>query len=163
MEEKIRNLNVNLSTAMLYIYAIQNGYDASKVNISDDDLSILLAHKIIIKVKDKYVLNNDDQVEEWIDDWRNLFVGAPRGTIGNKGACITNMYWFIGQTKYTKRQIFEATQNYVTWCNNVNRYAKDPQKFILDQQSSRQKTINMSMLFDWCNKVPSENQFNTIL
>jgi len=56
-------------------------------------------------------------IEEWINDWRNLFPegikSGGRPVKGTKAGCLMKMKAFINRTKYSKSEIYYATQAYL--------------------------------------------------
>lgn len=63
------------------------------------------------------VVRNIELVEDWIDEWRELFPkgrnGGNRPYKGEKQNCINKMKWFIAQFNISKQDIFEVTKQYI--------------------------------------------------
>jgi len=71
------------------------------------------------KLADVFKDDSEENVENWIEDWRNIFPEGkkPGGNFryrGDKQGCLKNMKWFVKTNpKVTKDEIFTATRKYV--------------------------------------------------
>ena len=83
-------------------------------------------------------LFSQSEVEEWYEEWRNLF---PSGTNsggyyyrGNKQEVLKNLKKFTKKyPKYTKEEIFNATRKYIARCKLRNSYMMLAHYFIEKQ------------------------------
>jgi hypothetical protein len=97
-----------------------------------------------------------ESVEDWIDEWRNLFptILNPHNLcmgIGNKQVCVQRMDMFVSRVSYNKERIFKATRNYLADCIKHGRKAKLPQYFILPQETGplAMRNIQTGDLYDY--------------
>lgn len=85
-------------------------FNADNLIVSDKALNEL--NKI-----DEPVTRNIELVEDWIDEWRELFPkgrnGGNRPYKGEKQNCINKMKWFISEFKIPKEDIFNTTIQYI--------------------------------------------------
>lgn len=93
-------------------------------------LKIINADEIVLRQKALNILNeiSPHAVEEWIDEWRELFPSgvktAGRPVRGDKKGCLKKMIKFCKDNpEYTKENIIEATKIYV-FDKRRNNYAK---------------------------------------
>lgn len=93
----------------------------------------------------------------WIDDYRELFRAAPRGSRGNKQSCIEKMQWFMENTnfKHTPEQILSATSAYLNDCIKRNYNNRDPETFIhrYPGHGPRGMKLSNSLLLTWVEDV----------
>lgn len=92
------------------------------------------------KLNDIFKNDAEDNVENWIEDWRDIFPkGINSGGFryrGDRQGCIKNMKWFVkNNPKITKEDIFIATKKYVTRLKN-SQYMKLAHYFIKKDGSS---------------------------
>jgi len=102
----------------------------------------------------------EQEVESWIDDWRNMFtekLGPYRLCIGigNRQTCITRMLLFLNKVSSDIELIFEATELYLNDCIENNRLSKLPQYFILPQTNGKLEKANLKEgdLYEWFGKA----------
>lgn len=81
------------------------------------------------KMLDLFQTKDEQEVDLWIEQWLELF---PKGVKSggyyvksNKEDCLKKMIKFLKIRKYTKKQIFEATQNY------IDRKAKENYSYMM--------------------------------
>lgn len=69
------------------------------------------------KALDLFQSKDEQSVEEWINDWVQLFPsGIKSGGYyirGNKEDCLKKMIKFLKVRRYNKEQVFQATKNYI--------------------------------------------------
>ena len=93
---------------------------------------------------------------DWINEWVDLF---PKGVkSGGKPIhshpkdCYAKMYKFVKEYKYTKEQIFQATENYLEFKKRNNwEYTKCAVYFI-------NKKDEPSLLAEWCEKLNEKQE-----
>lgn len=81
------------------------------------------------RMLDLFQTKDEQEVASWIEQWLELF---PKGVKSggyyiksNKEDCLKKMIKFLKVRKYTKKQIFEATKNY------VDRKAKEDYAYMM--------------------------------
>lgn len=95
----------------------------------------------LLDVKSLKAVNvSEAKIENWIDDWRNIF---PKGKTRNgnpiKGSrlnCIKKMNLFIKTYKFSKQTIFKATQNYIDGLKGDYDFIQTAQNFIEKNRTS---------------------------
>ena len=108
-----------------------------KINLKklEDELWIkisgLLMEEIFPRQKmlDIFQSKDEQEISIWIESWLELFPkGVKSGGYyvrGNKEDCLKKMIKFLKIRKYTKQQIFQATQNY------IDRKAKENYSYMM--------------------------------
>lgn len=104
-------------------------------------------------VKQEIERNN---VEKWIDEFRNLFKGKKPGAIGDKNLCIIRMKEFVNSNpEFTKEHILKATKRYVEDRQEQNyMYLKRAHYFISKQETKDGKKVEISDLLTYCEELP---------
>lgn len=108
------------------------------------------------KVKEKK--EEDSDIKEWIDEYRELFRGLKPGSMGDKGGCMNKMKKFYNEYPEfaNKETILNATRKYVQVEGNNNNY-KFLQKahyFIYKQVGGKDSEV--SNLASFCEEVGEE-------
>lgn len=112
------------------------------------------AIKLVEEEEYKYSEEPANRVEEWIEDWRNLFPsGIKTGSYYVKGSpqgCLKKMKKFVKENKkITKKQIFKATEKYIEESRIRNfHYMKLADYFIYKD--------GMSMLYAYVEQLDAE-------
>ena len=102
------------------------------------------------------------EVEDWIDEWRNLFVQLEPYNLciglGNRQVAIQRMKIFTERVSNDVDAIFKATRKYLDDCRKSERIAKLPQYFILPQAAGNidRRDIRTGDLYEWFTK-PENN------
>ena len=179
MEEILKLVNnipvVQKERAILLILAIKYVPTLGEILLEDDDftstvnylreqgiLEVLLAkpdsknNRDSRDNRDKNIISvNYKEIEDWIDDWRNLFnIPELKGSIGNRQNCLNRMKILIANYQYNKQQIFEASNLYLQECIDLNRYIKSPENFIL---SPGLNTYPVFPILEYINKLSDQN------
>ena len=103
------------------------------------------------------VLESEEKIENWIEDWLKLFPensGRPLRT--NSRECLDRMKWFKNNFSYNKKQIFEATTNYIERhlrSAEGLKYARNSTYFIF---KGREGSDRISDLATECEKLKEE-------
>lgn len=77
-----------------------------------------------------------DNVELWIDEYRQLFKGKKSGAMGDRNTCIKNMRKFMSEHNYTKDFILKVTLKYINdqMRDNNCKYLMQADYFIYKNQ-----------------------------
>ena len=109
------------------------------------------------KMFDLFQTKDAQEVVLWIEQWLELF---PKGVKSggyyiksNKEDCLKKMIKFLKVRKYTKKQIFEATKNY------VDRKAKENYSYMMKAEYFIEKD-NISALATECANIGEEEENN---
>lgn len=107
---------------LLYLMLLRKGYiQETTINEMDEALYKLTQKgENFIKYAEATSLiiqNTDEQdVEQWITDYNNLFpeyIRGQRNLRGDINSCTIRMKWFLKKYKYTKEHILAATEEYI--------------------------------------------------
>lgn len=109
------------------------------------------------------------QIEEtnpdlWIEDWLNLF---PKGRFNgrtlrtNKQDCLDRMKWFLKNFKYTKEEIFLATEQYLReGAENGHSYTRNATYFIVKGAHSSNRISDLASACEKLRENPqSEHEY----
>lgn len=115
---------VDVEAALLYLLALENGLDVSKIKISKADILRINAFDEVT-----------EEVQLRYQEYRDLFKGLKPGAEGDKQAVIRNLIKFIKGEKYTFDEILKYTQEYIDSKFGELKYIRQADYFLY-------KTIN---------------------
>lgn len=112
------------------------------------------------------VIDIEDSVSEWINEWLELFPQEKhfnRSLRTNARDCADRMKWFRTQYFYTKDEIFRATKNYLE-CQRISpdghKYTRNSTYFISKGRGSADR---ISDLATECEKVKNTKEKPTLV
>lgn len=102
----------------------------------------------------KPVIQKIDNIEEFVDEYRELFKGLKPGAMGDKNACIKKFERFMKEyPQFSKNVILNATKKYIdTEGNNSNyKFLQKAHYFIYKQVGTKDNEV--SNLASFCEEV----------
>lgn len=134
--ELIERTGLDKDNILTYLLAIDNGLNPSCFTKELTD--VLLQFKLLNKNYDTgaYELNLPlfGNTIEWIDEYRLLFKGLKRGSMGDRDGVIKNFKRFFKTHNYTKDEIMEATKDFID--QSDPKYVPQAHYFIYKNGSS---------------------------
>jgi len=140
------------------IYLKQKALDL--INILDIEISLSSDNKKKIKKSDRLI---KEQVDSFIDDYRNLWKGLRVGSMGSKKACYDKMYrWIKENPEYTTNEIMEAAHTYLTSVKDL-RFLQRADYFIFKQNNKKEESSRLSAFIDDITTDSGEEDWITTL
>lgn len=104
--------------------------------------------KIIPREKTLELFNFSIKVEDWIQDFRDVFKGARKiKSMGDKQKCIKNMKWFLeNYPNYTKDDIIGAAIRYINYKKQTGEPCRQADYFIKKQEDDDGNVIVSDLL-----------------
>ena len=121
--------------------------------------------KLTTKGRELLIPNEKEEqaqkVENWIQDYRNLFKGTKPGAMGDKNACLKKMKKFlIENPEISVKKIFDATESYINSQSYNNfRYMRRADYFIYKDDVNK---ITTSDLLSRIEEMGEETESRTI-
>lgn len=137
-------------------YTGENFDEALESAYQFDILDFILLEKATKLFETDNLSQKVAEVKDWIQEYRNLFKGIKKNSMGDKNACLTNMRAFLkNNPQYTKEQIFLATKNYIR--NTEPVYTKFADYFIYKTEAN--KTVRSTLLM-WLEQEEIQNELS---
>jgi len=110
---------------------------------------------ILDKAKVAKELGIVEEVETWIDDYRQLFKKSGRsGVMGSRKACVVKMRRFLEEYDYSKDIILSATERYInTQAVGGFMFLQQADNFIHKEITEQGKKVPTSRLESFCEEV----------
>ena len=120
------------------------------VNLTHFITSFDLENNEVQKEMLNEVIESEENVENWIDDWLQLFPSDKhfgRSLRTNSRDCLDRMRWFLANFKFSKEEVMEATKNYIESQRTSPegfKFARNSTYFILKGRGNVDRTSELA-------------------
>lgn len=122
-----QDMNYLIRKGYVEIERLENGFNFDSASITKLGLEVLNQFEDDNKTP---IIKKETIIEDWMEDWRDLFSTKKKGAGGSKQNCYKKMEIFLKQNpEITKEEIFRATEAYLDSLDNI-KYLQQADYFI---------------------------------